>query len=54
MNNRKFNIKNPIVLYVLPIVITLIGLILLYSYYTLSRGHYINYVEDSNVDYVVC
>ena len=54
MEKRKLNIKNPIFLYVVPAIITIIGLIMVYNYYSLSKGHYINYVEDSNVDYVVC
>ena len=54
MKNVKFNIKSPIYLYVIPIAIAAIGLVMIYNYYSLSKGHYINYVEDSNVDYVVC
>ena len=54
MKNLKFNIKSPIYLYVLPIAVAAIGLVMIYNYYSLSKGHYINYVEDSNVDYVVC
>ena len=54
MKNVKFNIKSPIYLYVLPIAVAAIGLVMIYNYYSLSKGHYINYVEDSNVDYVVC
>ena len=54
MKNVKFNIKSPIYLYVIPIAIAAIGLVMIYNYYALSKGHYINYVEDSNVDYVVC
>ena len=54
MKNLKFNIKSPIYLYVIPIAIAAIGLVMIYNYYSLSKGHYINYVEDSNVDYVVC
>lgn len=54
MKNIKFNIKSPIYLYVIPIAIAVIGLVMIYNYYALSKGHYINYVEDSNVDYVVC
>ena len=54
MKNVKFNIKSPIYLYVIPIAVAAIGLVMIYNYYSLSKGHYINYVEDSNVDYVVC
>ena len=54
MEKSKLNIKNPIFLYVVPAIITIIGVIMLFNYYSLSNGHYINYVEDSNVDYVVC
>lgn len=54
MKNVKYNIKSPIYLYVLPVAVAVIGLVIIYNYYSLSKGHYINYVEDSNIDYVVC
>ena len=54
MKNVKYNIKSPIYLYVLPVAVAVIGLVMIYNYYSISKGHYINYVEDSNIDYVVC
>ena len=54
MGSQKIKTKNPIVLYAIPVIIMVIGLILVYSYYRLSKGEFINYKEDSNVDYSVC
>lgn len=42
------------IMYVFPVVIFIIGLLFLYNYYTLSKGRYIYYNEESNVNYNVC
>ena len=47
-------IKNQKYLYVVPTIIIIIGLLLVYTYYTLSKGKEIEYRENSNIDYSVC
>lgn len=47
-------IKNQKYLYVVPAIIIIIGLLLVYTYYTLSKGKEIEYRENSNIDYSVC
>lgn len=47
-------IKNQKYLYVVPAILIIIGLLLVYTYYTLSKGKEIEYRENSNIDYSVC
>ena len=47
-------IKNQKYLYVIPTIIIIVGLLLVYSYYILSKGREIEYRENSNIDYSVC
>ena len=47
-------IKNQKYLYVVAAIIIIIGLLLVYTYYTLSKGKEIEYRENSNIDYSVC
>ena len=48
---EKINIKN---LYLLPTILLVVGVFSLLMFKILSNGHYINYQEDSNVNYSVC
>ncbi len=54
MGKSKFNFKNPIILYAIPILFLLIGVISIYNYCSLNKGQFINYTEDSNIEYNVC
>lgn len=47
-------IKNQKYLYVIPTIVIIVGLLLVYSYYILSKGREIEYRENSNIDYSVC
>jgi hypothetical protein len=47
-------IKNQKYLYIIPTIVIIVGLLLVYSYYILSKGREIEYRENSNIDYSVC
>lgn len=47
-------IKNQKYLYIIPTIVIIVGLLLVYSYYILSKGKEIEYRENSNIDYSVC
>lgn len=53
-SKRIYGKKNPSILYVFPTILLVVGLIVIYIYYILNNGYYINYSEDSSIDYRVC
>ena len=53
-NKRVYGKNSPSILYVFPTVLLVVGLIVIYIYYILNSGYYINYNEDSSIDYRVC
>ena len=53
-NKRVYGKNSPSILYVFPTVLLVVGLIVIYIYYILNSGYYINYNEYSSIDYRVC